>query len=467
MNCLGFSARRTRTGCARYTFALLTLAFCFNGSTRARAENLEQAWQMALAANPQLQAARFDSRAANLNSSAARRDLLPTGQNLTADVQLNRTLSFNAPQGGGAGAFQFPLLGSQTNIPISLTSVNQPVYAGGRLRNAINQADAQYGVQRAEQFRTTLDLKMTVAESYIAVLKAQRDLGVARSNVGRLRSFLSDVKNRREVGMATKNEALAAEVSLANARLREIQTQNRLDTAWAGYNRNLLRPLDVVVPLEEPTVPRGVGNLDGLTRHALRVRPEFAPLNDQEIAELTSQAIGRRPELTSLGQQARALRAEAEVTRSSMRPQVNVGGAYIYLGTNSLNNQNIWAATAMVQWKFFDGGAARRRAAALDYQQRALLRQRADTAAAIGLEVRTAWLSLAEARERVAVSKVAVEQAEENMNVVQDRYRQQLSTYTEVLDAENQRLEATSNFYNASYDEALAFYRLRRAIGDL
>ena len=42
-----------------------------------------------------------------------------------------------------------------------------------------------------------------------------------------------------------------------------------------------------------------------------------------------------------------------------------------------------------------------------------------------------------------------------------------LSTYTEVLDAELRRVQALGNFYNATYDENLAFFRLRRAVGDL
>jgi outer membrane protein TolC len=51
--------------------------------------------------------------------------------------------------------------------------------------------------------------------------------------------------------------------------------------------------------------------------------------------------------------------------------------------------------------------------------------------------------------------------------VVTDRYRQQLSTYTEVLDAETRRVTSLSNFYNAVYDESLAMFRLHRAVGDL
>jgi outer membrane protein TolC len=62
---------------------------------------------------------------------------------------------------------------------------------------------------------------------------------------------------------------------------------------------------------------------------------------------------------------------------------------------------------------------------------------------------------------------MAILQADENVKVVTDRYRQQLSNYTEVLDAENRRVQSLTNFYNAVYDESLAQFRLRRAVGDL
>ena len=58
-------------------------------------------------------------------------------------------------------------------------------------------------------------------------------------------------------------------------------------------------------------------------------------------------------------------------------------------------------------------------------------------------------------------------QAEENVKVITDRYRQQLSTYTEVLDAETRRVQSLNGFYNAVYDENLAYFRLRRAVGDI
>ena len=437
----------------------------------ARAENLADAWQMALSANPQLQAQRINTSAAGLNLAAAERRRLPTGSANAADVQLwTRTPGINVGNlgqglgGGQIGNGTVPLFfgGNQNNIPIAFTSLNQPVYAGGRIRGNIDAAGARAVQQRAEQFRTALDLKLTVAEAYVGVLQARRNLQVARSDVSRLQSFLNDVKNRQRVGMATRNEELSAEVSLANARLREIQTRNAQTNAWSTYDRYLMRPLDFTTELQE------VGPPDPpVVAPAGREPPDTALVEQAELVRLTDQALRSRPELASLAQQARALVAQAEVTRAGVRPNVNVGVNYIYLGLNGISNNNIVAATAVGTWSFYDGGATRRQAQAQEQQSRALLRQRADQAVAIALEVRTRWINLSEARERIVVSRVAVRQSEENVNVVQDRYRQQLSTYTEVLDAEAQRVQAYANFYNATYDAALAWFRLRRAVGDL
>ena len=129
--------------------------------------------------------------------------------------------------------------------------------------------------------------------------------------------------------------------------------------------------------------------------------------------------------------------------------------------------QGIGAATFYADWTITDSGATRRRAAAQHQQEVATMKRRADTIAAIALEVRTRWLDLHQSRRRVPVARLAVIQAEENINVITDRYRQQLSTYTEVLDAETRRVQSLNNFYNAIYDESLALFRLHRSVGDL
>ncbi len=200
---------------------------------------------------------------------------------------------------------------------------------------------------------------------------------------------------------------------------------------------------------------------------ALREISSASASDEAEVDDLTQRAMGMRPELVGLSEQARGYAAQAEATRANVRPQVGFSMGFVYLGSNNQVPQGIGAATFYADWTLTNSGVSRRQAAALNQQERAAIKRRADTAADIALQVRTRWLDLQQARRRVPVARLAIAQAEENINVVTDRYRQQLSTYTEVLDAETRRVQSLNNFYNAVYDESLAMFRLHRAVGDL
>ena len=71
------------------------------------------------------------------------------------------------------------------------------------------------------------------------------------------------------------------------------------------------------------------------------------------------------------------------------------------------------------------------------------------------------------ARARLDVAAGAVQQAEETLRVVRDRYRNGEGPNTEVLDAETLRAQSVGNFDTARYDLRLAELALARAIGAL
>jgi outer membrane protein len=458
----------------------------------ALGEDLGDAWNIALRVNAGLQSQQATTVAQGLNLRAAKSDRLPTVRSFTFNSFLTvaptiSSSSFLGTSAGGKGGTggtgggsgtgagsglsfpsYLPILGpGQRDLPISLTFASVPLYTGGRLLRNIDAADAQLGAQRSEEVRTAMDLKLTVAEAYIGVLRAQRNLEVARSNVEQLASFARDVRNRREQGLAIRSEELAAEVSLANAQLSEIQARTTLESAWATYNRYLCRPLTQVVELQELTAIPATADWKQLAEAAIKDIPITSAANEEEVRDLTMRAMVSRPELAGLSEQARAYGAQAAATRAGLCPQVGFSMGFLYLGQNNFANQGIGAATFYADWTLTDSGATRRRAAAQHQQERAAMMRREDTVADIALQVRTRWLDLQQARRRVPVSKLAIAQAEENINVITDRYRQQLSTYTEVLDAETRRIQSLSNYYNAIYDESLAVFRLRRAVGDL
>ena len=157
-------------------------------SRHGAAEDLGQAWDIALRVNQQLQSQQALSLAAGLNLRAAKSDRLPRVKTLNVNAILTNSpqistksfLGASSASGGStlASAAGFPsalsILGrNQTDLPISLTYATVPLYTGGRLLRNIDAAGAQVGAQRSEEFRTALDLKLTVAEAYIEVLRTK------------------------------------------------------------------------------------------------------------------------------------------------------------------------------------------------------------------------------------------------------------------------------------------------------
>jgi outer membrane protein len=451
--------------------AIAAILFLGPQSRATRAEGLEQAWGIALRVNDRLQSQQALSTAAGSDLSAARRARLPTVSTQNYNFLLTNSPTINLGNGVSPSTglpHYFPALGrNQNDLPISLTFATLPLYTGGKLLRDIDAAGFRVNAQRNEESRTALDLKVVVAESYIGVLRARRNLEVAKSNVKQLSSFAKDVKTRREQGLALRSDDLAAEVSLKNARIAEIQAANTLRTAWATYNRYLCRPLATVVDLDElANVPAMDADWKAMAGRAMEAKSDSMEMNEAELEEMTKKAM-RRPELASLTSQAQTLGAQAQSTLSTIRPQVGIGGGFAFLGAEGAVPQGYGAMMLSANWTFTDSGATRRRSAALRQREFATLRLRVDLEADLALQVRTRWLDLQTAHLRVPVARVAVAEAEENNSVITDRYRQEVSTYTEVLDAENRRILSLTNFYNALYDESLAFFRLRRAVGDL
>jgi outer membrane protein len=451
----------------------LALGLMVLASSRAMAENLEQAWAISLGVNQGLQAQQQTSIAADFQVKAANSARYFTVKSYNINAFLAQTPKVSPTISGNSnGIPSLPTIfffgTNQSFLPISLTSASIPLYTGGKLLRTVDSARYQLQAQRTEESRTAIDLKLTVAEAYIGVLRAKRNLETAKSNVEQLASFARDVGNRLGQGLAIKSDNLAAQVSLANAQISEIQARTTLESAWATYNRYLCRPLDQAPELEElSNLPTENEYWEKMAAQVVATRSDFAGKNDGEARDLTVRAFQLRPELAGLVQQARSLAAQAQATRANLRPQVLLNGGFIFFGAENFLPQGDGYVALILDWTLTDSGRSRRLAASLNAQERATAKRQVDLAADVALQVRTRWLDLQQAKQKVPVARFAVIQSEENVKVITDRYKQQLATYTEVLDAETRRITSLNNFYNAVYDENLAGFRLRRAVGDI
>lgn len=410
------------------------------------AETLGDAWAAAADYDLGLKAA--ESRVASAEESllSARAQRLPSVSAASTVMRWDEVPAFVF---GGVGVpGQLPLFDGRTTT-LSMASVSVPIYTGGRVGNGIDAADAALAARRGEAASLSQQTKLDVAAAYIAVLRAERALDAIESNVAALEAHARNVNDMFEVGQVPRNDYLAAAVSLADAQQRELVARHALEVARAAYNRRLGRPLTAAVMLD-PTLPSAASAIDGTAPEAL-----------------TELALGQRRELAAASAAAEALSAQSESARAATRPQLFLTGAYTALDNEFLNEDAYWTVGVGIQWSFFDSGRTRHAAAALSREAAALTQERADLETLIALQIREARLGLDAARERIRVSEQAVAQAEENLRVASDRYRNGEGANTEVLDAEALRTLSRSNYDNAIYDAAYAEFALARAVGIL
>lgn len=408
----------------------------------AEKETLENAWEIALHNDQRVDASRWNISAARSTLEAARAEQLPAlkfGADYYAlSDQPSFALNLPAPLPSNLPFMNRDSVGFQA-------VVSQPLYTFGRISSGINAADEAVNANRADYCRTWLDVKMNVAEIYVTTLRVTRLVEVFDSKLVSLDAHTKDVAGFFEKGLVARNDLLAAQVAMADARQQAMQSHNALNVAKAAYNRALGRPLDSPVELAELDCGVVVEDVEQLTQTALQLRPEIAGLSSQ----------------------ARALREQAASVQAKNAPQVGLQGGYLYQQNQYVDPNGVAGVMLGVEWTPLDSGRISNQASALREKAESTIRLRKDAESMIALDVRQKWLDLQTARQRLEVARQATVQADENLRVARDRYQQQVGTNTEVLDAETLRVQAYTNAYNSSYESVLAELRLRRAVGNL
>lgn len=410
------------------------------------AESLEDAWKLAFARDNILAAAAADVEGAKAAERAARGARWPSVDATGGYTRLNTSPTLDVVTPG----FSFrsgPIFKGDEFVSGNV-QMRLPLYAGGQISAGIDAAhQAAIGASETQQ-ATAADVKLEVAESYVAVLRAARGLEAAASTVDSLAAHAADVSHMVERELVPKSDLLAARVALADAEQNRVRAANALDIANAAYNRRLGEPLDRKPQLDD----------------TLRTDASLASVL---IEDLIKRALDSRSELSALKAQATALESQSRAERGKTLPQLALSGGYTHFDNAILDRQDVSMVGVGVMWNLFDGGQARNRASALRSASRSARSRLEDLRTNIELQVREAWLGVREAQARVKTSAEAVAQADENLRSSRELYGADLATNTQVLDAVTLRIRAINNRDNALLDQSLSLLRLQYAIGGL
>jgi outer membrane protein TolC len=326
--------------------------------------------------------------------------------------------------------------------------LDQTVWDAGLTSKQVRSAELGGKMAGEEQRRTRMDLIAGVVRAYEGVLLSQESLKVAREAVRSAAADLERAEAVRSAGMATDADVLAIRVHLAGMREQEIRRGYDTEIAQATLNDALGLPLD--------------------TQHDLRT--PLAPLaqSDKPLAEEEASAREARPEARQVKLSAGIAQLQRDTARASRLPQVSFrvmieADRQRFINRGGAN----WLAGATLRWNLFDGFAAKAR---IDEAGQAIIRARAgerQIASAVSLQVRSAYLNLKSAQDRIQLAEATVAQAEENLRIVKNRFDNGLNNVTELLRSETALMEASVRRLAAVHDQRLAAAGLELATGTL
>jgi outer membrane protein TolC len=405
---------------------------------------LEQAVALAQQYNPHLQVLQQRVEQARAGRQIAFADFLPevkaTLRHIEGVPAATRFALPTIPTVVGNVAFG----GTSDRFDTAELMLQWTLWDFGRTMGKYGQSMAGLAIAELTYQRARQTVAFDLTRAYFGLLQARASRVTAEEAVQRAEAHLRDARNFLKRGVGVRNDVLRAEVQVAEMRLDLVRTRTAEAIAMAGLNQVL-----------------GF-NVSSLTRVVDRAAE---PVFDRSLAECLQLAVGNREEFRVVLQTITAAQYGIDVARAEFLPRVYVGGSSVRQEGNGIADSRLTSGGLGIELGLFEGGRRTGRLRSARAEVGAALAQGKEICDRIAYEVDVAWLSIDDARQRIALSRSTVEQARENLRVVTSLFRKGDATPTEVVDAELVMIRAQQNYWTALYDYQTALARLQYAVG--
>ncbi len=399
---------------------------------------VRQAVEAAVEANLALMKARDEVEAAQATKNVQRSNMLPTFSTRYSYTRDDEARSI----GGFAETSK-----NEYNFIISLT---QPIFRGFELINQYKIADLGLDAAKIDEKLTRLDVIFQTKNAYFSVLKKQKLLLVAQETVKNLEAQEEVARNFYEVGMTPLNDLLQVQVQVANAKQSFTVAQNNLQVAESEFNVILRRPVNSTVLISDIQT--------------------FAPL-ENDFDYYIDQADKNRLDIKLADLEVQIAEKEVEVAQKNYYPSVDLTGDYFRTGDEpdvnggeGIFTPDGWSITATASWDFWEWGRTYYgKKEKLSRLSKARLSKQ-EIRDQVHLQVKQAYLKVIESEKNIVTVEKALVQARENLRINEERYKEQVATSTDVLDAQTLLTVTQTNYVNALYDFKIAKAALQRAI---
>ncbi|NIJ18503.1 outer membrane protein [Sphingomonas naasensis] len=327
-----------------------------------------------------------------------------------------------------------------------------PVFSGGAVRNSVRAAETRVEAGQANLRGAESDTFTQAVTAYVDVLRDEAIVRLNQQNTRVLQVNLQATRDRFEVGDLTRTDVAQSEARLALAESQLRSAEARL----IGSRENYIRVIGA---------PPGV----------LAAPPALPNLPD-DVATAEQTALGNNPFLEAAKLARDATRYDVNVAKAGRLPQVSVGVGgdyYNYLGSLGTQARAAGANSdgfstsigAQVSLPIFQGGRPAAQVRQARARESAAIEQVTLTERGVIAQARSAFASYDSALKVIASSRVAVEANRLSLEGVRAENSVGTRTILDILNAEQELLNAQVNYVTAERDAYVAGFTLLASMG--
>lgn len=336
----------------------------------------------------------------------------------------------------------------------SRLSANELVFAGFRVKYAKSSADYLKQAALFDVDKDKDEVAFNIVNAYFNIYNLMQGIVIIDKNLELVKQRIKELQDGEREGITLHNDVVRAQLQQTNFELSAIDADNALKTAL--YNFNLLIG---IAPPETPTI---IDTVSIFREPAIKTLNEYLQVASTTRSDLQSQKTRNLAAMNNLA-----------VEQKDFWPTVNVGGNLYYANPNSryippVNDFNLtWDVGANLNWNLtglFTNRHQVEENKAIVLQGNTVYEQLSD---AVKSEVYSGYLGYTESIDRMNTLQKGLNQATENYNLVNSRYKNSVALFSDLVDAQSYLLLAQINYAIGKADTQVAYYQLMKATGTI
>ncbi|WEK19285.1 MAG: TolC family protein [Candidatus Pedobacter colombiensis] len=356
----------------------------------------------------------------------------------------NNTLSI-----GGSDLINLP---KRADAFIGTAAVEELVYGGGKLKYAEESTRLLADVAKLDADKDKEEISYAIINTYYSLFKVLQSKKVIAQNIESIDSQLKQSQRFFEQGIVTKNDVLRFQLQRANISLTGMEAEN--NRKIINYNLDILLGLNENTQIEitDPT----------------KELKALAPLSNYLDMGFTG-----RQELKQLDIQNKVADVNIKSVKANTLPTVGVGANLYYINPNGSfipsANQYILPVTigATASWNIGTLWTNKNKVTNARIQQKEVVIQKDIFSDQVKTEINRNYQNYQLALDKINVLETSIAQATENDKLMESKYKNNVASAIDRIDAETLLYQAKINLEIARADAGLAYYTLLKSTGKI